>query len=42
MLASENVANQVNSCQNNDELDALGECIFFTMSAPVGHRARRL
>jgi len=28
MLASENVANQVNSCQNNDQLDALGEMYF--------------
>jgi hypothetical protein len=28
MQASENVANQVNSCQNNDQLDALGEMYF--------------
>jgi len=28
MHASENVANQVNSCQNNDQLDALGEMYF--------------
>ena len=28
MRASENVANQVNSCQNNDQLDALGEMYF--------------
>jgi hypothetical protein len=28
MCATENVANQVNSCQNNDQLDALGEMYF--------------
>ena len=28
MHARENVANQVNSCQNNDQLDALGEMYF--------------
>jgi hypothetical protein len=28
MHASENVANQVNSCQNDDQLDALGEMYF--------------
>jgi hypothetical protein len=28
MQASENVAKQVNSCQNNDQLDALGEMYF--------------
>ena len=28
MHATENVANQVNSCQNNDQLDALGEMYF--------------
>jgi hypothetical protein len=28
MRASENVADQVNSCQNNDQLDALGEMYF--------------
>ena len=28
MRATENVANQVNSCQNNDQLDALGEMYF--------------
>ena len=28
MHATENVANQVNSCQNNDQLDVLGELYF--------------
>lgn len=28
MRARENVADQVNSCQNNDQLDALGEMYF--------------
>jgi hypothetical protein len=28
MRATENVTDQVNSCQNNDQLDALGEMYF--------------
>ncbi|KAI0283126.1 hypothetical protein BGY98DRAFT_911855 [Russula aff. rugulosa BPL654] len=46
MYATENVANQVNSCQNNDQLDALGEMYFlhyicaYTESSPPSPQTR--
>src|SRR6266852_5604200 len=44
MHASENVANQVNSCQNNDQLDGLGEMYFlhFICSCELPCRAHQL
>src|SRR6266849_1496135 len=44
MHASENVANQVNSCQNNDQLDALGEMYFlhFICACELPYRAHQM